>query len=81
VFERRFCDSWLGMLFTMRARQPQAAVCVVRAELQPPGLLITVTVNRDVIAEHPSTRRHFSDVDDAIGAVAEFLESFSRRSP
>lgn len=69
------------MLFPMLARQPQAAVCVVRVERQSSGLLITVTVHRDVLNEHSDPPQHFSDVGDAIGAVTGFLESFVRRLP
>lgn len=69
------------MLFAMRERQPQAAVCVVRAERQSSGLLITVTVHRDMVAEHSDPPQHFSDIGDAIGAVTGFLESFARRRP
>lgn len=59
------------------ARMDAAAsgVCLVRVEEQPSGLLLTV------ITDHhddcgPSIRRHFTDIDEAICAVREFLLRF-----
>ena len=75
--ERERFGSWLGMLFAIC--RPRVAVCVVRAESQPSGLLVTVTVNRDVVVEHSEPPRHFSDTAEAADAVAEFLDSFTRR--
>jgi len=53
-----------------------SGVCLVRVEEQPSGLLLTV------ITDHhddpgPSIRRHFTDIDEAVQAVREFLARFS----
>jgi hypothetical protein len=77
VRERERFGSWLGKLFAIC--RPRVGVCVVRAESQPSGLLVTVTVNRDVVAEHSEPPRYFSDTGEATDAVADFLESFTRR--
>ena len=65
----------------MSARKAESGVCIVRVEVQPGHLLITVTTNRDLgrnlYTALPDAERHFTDPDDAIQVVADFLRSFS----
>jgi hypothetical protein len=65
----------------MPARKAESGVCIVRVEVQPVHLLITITINRDLdrnlYAARPDAERHFTDPDDAIRAVEEFLRSFA----
>ena len=69
----------------MSAHQAESGVCIVRVEVQPDHLLITVTTNRDIGRSLYSARSdpagRFADPDDALRAVAEFLRSFRRTSP
>ncbi len=64
----------------MPATNVQAAVCVVRVEQQPNYLLITLTTNRNLDRTLYSARSdpplHFSDPQDALSAVADFLNDF-----
>ena len=64
----------------MSAHQAESGVCIVRVEIQPEHLLITVTINRNIgrnlYTARPDPDRHFTDPDDALRAVAEFLRSF-----
>ena len=52
-----------------------SGVCLVRVEEQPSGLLLTVITDQH---DHsgPSIRRHFTDIDEAVCAVREFLMRF-----
>ncbi|MGH3984258.1 MAG: hypothetical protein ACRDST_16630 [Pseudonocardiaceae bacterium] len=61
----------------MLRRQPKAAVCIVRVELQSWGPLITVTVNRDLAwaAAEPATC--FSEPAAAAAAIADVLRSLT----
>jgi hypothetical protein len=65
----------------MSARRSESGVCIVRVEVQPVHLLITVTTKRDldrnVYTAQPGAERHFTDPDDAIRAIEEFLRSFT----
>lgn len=65
------------MLLPMMRRQSRAAVCIVRVEPESWGLLITVTVNRDVGRARAQPGARFSDTAAATAAVAQFLESFT----
>lgn len=49
------------------------AVCVIRAERQSEGLLITVLVTPDVAARTTRPPLTFVDERDALAAVADFL--------
>ena len=66
------------------SRQAESGVCIVRVEVQPAHLLITVMTNGNLdrnlhpVASRPE--RHFTDPDDALQAVADFLRSFGERS-
>jgi hypothetical protein len=65
----------------MRQVHPQAAVCVVRAERQETGLLITLVINVDIDEVSPQRRLHFADIDAALAAVRNFLVQFEVTSP
>jgi hypothetical protein len=51
-------------------------VCILRVNVQPQGLLITLTVNRDIGNASTEPTVHFSDIREATTAVVAFLESF-----
>lgn len=65
----------------MSARKSESGVCIVRVEVQPVHLLITVTVKRDLdrnlYTAQSGAERHFTETGDAIRAVEEFLRSFT----
>jgi hypothetical protein len=75
---RRRSDSSRYMLKLMPRRRSRTAVCIVRVEAESWGLVITVTINRDVANASAEPAVRFSDTRDATAAVAEFLESFTR---
>jgi hypothetical protein len=60
---------------------PQAAVCVVRAERQDAGLLITLVINADIEQISGQQLLHFADIDAAVTAVRHFLVQFADSSP
>jgi hypothetical protein len=68
----------------MPPRQTESGVCIVRVEVQAAHLLITVMTDRNLGRNmHPATshpERHFTDLDDALQAVADFLRSFGEGS-
>ena len=64
----------------MRRHPSQAAVCILRVEVESWGLLITMTVNRDIAGGTTEPPVRFSDTDEATAAVAAFLQSFSRKN-
>ncbi len=61
----------------MQRRRSQAAVCILRVEVEPQRLIITMTVNRDIATSTAQRVIHFSDPGEAASAVAQFLESFT----
>lgn len=61
----------------MARRRSWAAVCILRVEEESWGLVITVTINRDVASAPAEPAARFHDVSDATAAVAKFLESFT----
>lgn len=65
------------MLLTVQTPQPRIAVCLVRVERQSWGVVITVTINRDIAARRVEEAVQFSNVTAATAAITEFLESFS----
>ena len=65
------------MLLTVQTPQPRIAVCLVRVEPQPRGVIITITINRDIAARRAEPAVQFSDVTAAAVAITEFLGSFS----
>ena len=64
------------MLLTVQAPQPRIAVCLVRVERQSWGVVITVTINRDIVAGRAEPAVQFFDVAAAAAAVTDFLWSF-----
>jgi hypothetical protein len=62
----------------MPRHQSRVAVCIVRVEVEPGRLIITVTVNRDIAAATTQPVVRFTDAGSAAAAVTEFLESFAR---
>ncbi len=64
----------------MPANSARSGVCIVRVEVQPDYLLITVTINRalnrNLHAASAGDVLRFSDPEQALGAVAEFLRSY-----
>jgi hypothetical protein len=62
----------------MYGPRSHAAVCLIRVEAQPSGALISLIITRDVMLGGPEPASHFSDVDAAAAAVADFLRSTTR---
>jgi hypothetical protein len=60
----------------MRQIPAQAAVCVIRAERQGTGMLVTLAITAD-IEEASIQRLHVTDIDAALEAVRHFLIQFS----
>jgi hypothetical protein len=64
----------------MSSHQTESGVCIVRVEVQPGHLLIKVTsdrsLGRNLYPASSDPPRHFTDPDDALQAVADFLCSF-----
>jgi hypothetical protein len=65
----------------MPSQQSESGVCIVRVEVQPGHLLITVTTNRNLDrGPYPAVSapgRRFTNPDDALRVVAGFLRSFA----
>jgi hypothetical protein len=61
----------------MPRHRSKVAICILRVEVEPARLIITMTVNRDIAttATLPVTR--FTETGSAAAAVTEFLESFT----
>jgi hypothetical protein len=68
------------MLGPMTDIYPRAAVCVVRAERQDAGLLITLIINADIDQVSRQQVEHFADIDAALEAVQHFLDQFADSS-
>ena len=62
----------------MPSRPTRTAVCILRVELQARGLVITMTVNRDIANANAERVTRFSSTAEAAAAVTAFLESFDR---
>jgi hypothetical protein len=62
----------------MPSRPGRAAVCIIRVEVESWGLVITMTVNRDIAAASSEPAVHFTDTGEAAAAVAAFLESLKQ---
>jgi hypothetical protein len=58
--------------------RPRVAVCILRVEVEPTRLIITMSVNRDIAVAAAQPVAHFTDTKSAAASVAEFLESFAR---
>ncbi len=65
----------------MSAREAETGICIVRVEVQPGHLLITVTAKRNIgrklHAAGSDPERHFADPEAALQAVADFLRPFA----
>jgi hypothetical protein len=66
---------------SMAPSSPKTAVCILRVERESWGLIITVTVNRDVRRARPVEQVRFTSTSEAAAAVARFLDSFEDDSP
>ena len=66
----------------MQTSQPGAGLCIVRVEVQPDHLLITVKADRNIgrsmYRANTEQPLHFVDPDDALAVVADFLHSFTQ---
>lgn len=64
-----------------RGQCVQAAVCVVRVEVEPSRTLITVTdsgnLDRALYSARARPPLHFLDPKDALSAVADFLTALA----
>jgi hypothetical protein len=56
---------------------PRAAVCIVRAEQQDTGLLITLVIAANVEQISGQQSLHVTDIDAALDAVRHFLVQFA----
>lgn len=52
-------------------------MCILRIEMEPTRVIITMTINRDVVTATTQPVTRFTDTGKATAAVAEFLESFT----
>jgi hypothetical protein len=57
-----------------------SGVCVVRVEVQSYGLLLTVTTGHHDGCGPPATQ-HYTDIDDAVLAVRDYLVTFRHDWP
>lgn len=57
------------------SRATATAVCLLRAERQTDGLLITMLATQDITTGLQDPPRRFLDVGSAVAAVAAFLEA------
>lgn len=64
----------------MQGHTSRAGVCILRVEEESWGLLITMTVNRDIASGTAEPLLRFSDAEEAMAAVAAFLRSFTKDS-
>ncbi len=75
----RSCDVGVTDLMdamSMAPRSPKTAVCILRIERESWGLVITVTVNRDISRAYQEEPVRYTSTSEAAAAVAEFLYSF-----
>ena len=59
---------------------PRAALCVIRAERQDTGLLITFVITDDVEDISDQRSLHVADIGDAVDTVRHFLIRFAGSS-
>ena len=50
-------------------------MCIIRVEVESWGLVITMTINRDIATASPEPAIRFTDTGEAAAAVTAFLES------
>lgn len=53
-------------------------MCIIRVEVESWGLVITMTINRDIATASPEPAIRFTDTGEAAAAVTAFLESLKR---
>lgn len=63
----------------MQPRPAPTGVCIVRVEPHGQGLRLTVTVNPDIAQRSTEKPHHFTEVDDALAAVEDFLVEYARQ--
>lgn len=54
-------------------REQGTAICIIRIEPQPAGMLISVRVNGDIREVSGERQYHFADPENALGAVRDFV--------
>jgi hypothetical protein len=59
---------------------PRAAVCVIRAERQGAGLLITLVITEDIEDSSGQRSLHVTDIGNAVRTVRHFLTRFADSS-
>jgi hypothetical protein len=62
----------------MRHRPGSTAVCIVRAERQRGGMLITLLTNRDITEASTKRSDKFTEIDDVVAALRAFLVGFEQ---
>jgi hypothetical protein len=65
----------------MARSESRTSVCIIRIERESWGLIITVTVNRDVSRARAEAPVRFTTPSEAAAAVARFLDSFDNGRP
>jgi hypothetical protein len=65
----------------MTNRPTATAVCILRMERQGSGLLISLRQTSDIRRTSGELERSFADIDQALGAIREFMETFGGESP
>ena len=60
-------------------RRSETAVCVLRVERQSSGVLITVTITRDITTGQTDPPIRYSAASNAADGIAAFLEDFEKR--
>lgn len=65
----------------MTNRPTATAVCILRMECQGSGLLISLRLAPDIRQTSGVLERSFANIDQALGAVREFMEAFGGESP
>ena len=58
------------------AERHQVGVCILRVEVRPDHLLITITTNRNLYSARTDPAVQVVDADRAIQIAADFLRSF-----
>jgi hypothetical protein len=65
---------------SMAPSSPKTAVCILRIERESWGLVITVTVNRDISRAYHKEPVRYTRPSETAAAVAEFIYSFDYNS-
>jgi hypothetical protein len=62
----------------MLGQRSATAVCIVRVHAQTLGLRFTLRMNRDVESSGADLIRYFTEVDDVVEAIREFVAEYER---